>query len=163
MVDREPRSTQELLSVIEREWKALWDVVGRLTPQQMITPLEGGWSPKDHLAHLLEWIRILMDYRVAGRPAEEAMGLPAGMIERWDFDEMNAALFERDRKRSIEAVSDELNRGYAEATARLSSMPFETLIRIPEIGNGQPRLLDRVLGYTAEHFAEHRAILEQIL
>jgi hypothetical protein len=163
MVDHLPQSTAELLSAIDREWRALWGAVGRLTPEQMITRLEGGWSPKDHLAHLLEWIRILVDYRIAGRPAEEAMGLPAGMIERWDFDEMNAALFERDRKLSIEGVSDELKRAYAEVTGRLSSMPFETLIRVPETGKGQPRLLERVLGYTAEHFAEHRATIEATL
>jgi hypothetical protein len=162
-VDQPPRTTDELLSEIDHEWKALWDVVGRLTPEQVTSPLEGGWSPKDHLAHLMEWTRVLIEFRMDGKAPHEVMRLPPEMIDRWDFDEMNAALYERDRGLTIQAVSDELKGAYEEATNRLRSMPFDLLIQSGEPEGGGPRLLERVLGYTAEHFAEHRQTIQESL
>jgi hypothetical protein len=64
MSDPMPQSTPELLSEIEREWKELWRVVGRLTTEQMVAPDAGGWSPKDNLAHLTEWMNVLMGYHL---------------------------------------------------------------------------------------------------
>jgi hypothetical protein len=163
MVDQRPQNTAELLSTIDREWKELWEVVGRLTPEQVTTPLDGGWSPKDHLAHLAQWTRVLLDFRIDHRSPHEVMGLPVEMIERWNFDEMNAALLERDRARSMDAVTEELKAAYAELVKRLKSMPFEALTRQVEAGEGQPRLLERVLAYSAEHYAEHRGSIQATL
>ena len=58
-----PGSMPELLASIEHEWKLLWDVIGRLDETKMLAPDEGGWSPKDNLAHLSEWVIIW----IAGR------------------------------------------------------------------------------------------------
>ena len=57
-----PTSKAELMSEIEREWSALMDVIEQLSPEQMLTPDEGGWSPKDNLAHLTTWMNILLGY-----------------------------------------------------------------------------------------------------
>jgi len=151
----------ELLSDIEREWKALLGSVNRLSPQQMTTPDAGGWSPKDNLAHLAAWMRALMDYHMDGRPIEEVLDLPRNTGKEWDDDAVNAVVFRRNRDRSSEDVLKELNRVYMELNAKLRSRPFEELLK-----PGQPqgkRLLDYVLGNTTEHFAEHRATIEKAL
>jgi hypothetical protein len=60
-----PGSKADLMSAIRREWKSLMDVVAKLDVQQkMTTPDEGGWSPKDNLAHLAEWMNLLMGYHI---------------------------------------------------------------------------------------------------
>ena len=41
-----PQTKEEMLAEIQREWKALLAVVERLSPEQMVTPDAGGWSPK---------------------------------------------------------------------------------------------------------------------
>ncbi len=64
-----PKSTAELLNDIDHEWSALMHVVDQLTPEQMTTPDAGGWSPKDNLAHLTEWMKILLGYHMDKRPS----------------------------------------------------------------------------------------------
>ena len=164
MTEKLPQSMPELLSDIEREWKELWRVVGRLTPEQMITPDAGGWSPKDNLAHLAEWINALMGYHMDRRPAHEVMSLPEKVTRAWDFEVINPALFERNRDRSTEEVISELKRMYSALTLRLRSMPFEVLMQPRHADDPERRpLLNWILADTTEHFAEHRGTIEKLL
>ena len=162
MTERLPQSTTELVADIEREWNALWRAVERLTPEQMTAPDAGGWSPKDNLAHLAQWLRVLMGYRMDGRPAHEVMGVSSDVTRDWDFDAMNAVLLEQSRGQTTEAVLDDLKDVYGALIEKLRSIPFADLIKPPPADYPeQPRLLERVLGYTTEHFAEHRAMIEK--
>lgn len=163
MAENTPGNMAELLSGIEREWKALMAAVARLTPEQMTTPDAGGWSPKDNLAHLAAWLRALMEYHLDGRPIESVLDLPRDRKEEWDDDSVNAILFERNRGRSSEDVLKELNRDYMQLTAKLRTWPFEKLLQPgPSHPQGKP-LLGYVLGNTTEHFAEHRVTIEKVL
>ena len=62
-----PGNKSELLYVIEREWNLLMDVISKLNETQMTTPDDGGWSPKDNLAHLGEWMNIMLGYHIDRR------------------------------------------------------------------------------------------------
>ena len=159
-----PRSQSELLSQIEAEWKALMDVVAKLTPQQMTAPDEGGWSPKDNLAHLTEWLKALLGYHIEHRSGEEVLGIPKELAENFDFERVNAYMAERSRNRTIEDVLGELKKKYAETVATLGSMPFEELLqpRFPDDPEKAP-LLNWVLGNTTQHFQEHRENIEKML
>src|SRR3990172_2852590 len=92
-------SMGELLADIEREWTALMDVAARLSPGQMTAPDPGGWSPKDNLAHLDEWMNVLMGYHMDHRPAHEVLGVSPEITENWDMEVINPVLFERNRGR----------------------------------------------------------------
>lgn len=164
MTEPRPTNMAELLSGIEREWKALMHVVGRLTPDQMKTPDAGGWSPKDNLAHLAEWMKVLLGYHMEQRPAHEVLGVSPDVTAGWDFEVINRVLFERNRPRAVDQVQDELNRVYAELTAKLRAMPFDKLMMPRRADDPERRpMLDWVLGDTTEHFAEHRATIEKLL
>lgn len=164
MAERLPESTAELLSDIEREWKGLWRVIGRLTPEQMLAPDAGGWSPKDNLAHLAEWIKVLMGHHMDRRPAEQVMNLPVEVTRDWDMEVINPVLLERNRDRSTEDVEAELRRVYSELMLKLRSTPFEELMQPRHADDGEPQpLLTWILGDTTEHFAEHRATIEKLL
>ena len=157
------KSKAELMSQIEREWSALMDVVVRLSPAQMLTPDEGGWSPKDNLAHLTECMNILLGYYFEHRPSHEVMGVDPEVTADWDIEVMNAVMFERDRDQSVEQVLDELKSMYAKVHDRLEAMTIEDLLKpIFEDDPVRP-LINEVIGNTSDHFAEHRETIAKML
>ena len=166
MADEEwvPGSKAELISAIRREWKLLMDVAGKLDEQKMITPDEGGWSPKDNLAHLSEWMNSLMGYHIDRRSPEEVMGLTPEQAKGWDMEIINPVLYERNKERPIEDVLDELKLTYEKLLAKLDSMSFEDLLKPRHADDPTKRpLLMWVLGDTSEHFAEHREVIQRML
>jgi hypothetical protein len=166
MTDEEwiPGSKAELMSAIRHEWKLLMDVVEKLDEQKMTMPDQGGWSPKDNLVHLSEWMNSLMGYHIEKRPPEEVMRLTEEQTRDWDMEVINPVLFERNKDRSIEDIMDELKQTYEKLLAKLDAMSFEDLLkpRHPEDPEKRP-LLMWVLGDTTEHFAEHREVIERRL
>ena len=164
MADPElPENTSQLLLTIEYEWDKLMELVERLTPEQMTTPDEGGWSPKDNLSHLDEWMKMMLGSHIDRRPPHEVMGIPQDVTEPWGkFDEINAVLFARNRDRSTEDVLDGLKQTYTEVIARLQAMPFEDLMKPRHETDPKKRpLILWVLGDTSDHFAEHRENVEK--
>jgi len=159
-----PGSKAELTSAIRREWKRLMDVVNRLDEQKMTAPDEGGWSPKDNLAHLSEWMNSLMGYHMDKRPPHEVMRLTEEQTRDWDMEVINPVLFERNKDRSIEDILDELKQTYEKLLAKVDAMPFEDLLkpRYAEDPQKSP-LLMWVIGDTSDHFAEHREVIERAL
>ena len=159
-----PGSKDELMSAIRREWKLLMKVVEKLDEQKMTSLDEGGWSPKDNLAHLSEWMNSLMGYHIDKRPTEEVMRLTPEQTKDWDMEVINPVLYERNKDRSIKDVMDELKQTYEKLLAKLNAMSFEDLLapRHPNDPEKRP-LLMWVLGDTSEHFAEHREVIERML
>ena len=157
-----PGNKKELMSAIEREWNLLLQVAEKLTEQQMAAPDEGGWSPKDNLAHLSEWMKVLMGYHLDHRPSHEVLGVSEDATKDWDMEVINPILFERNRGRSRQDVLDELRAVYKQMLGKLDSMSFEDLLkpRHPEDPEKRPVLM-WVLGDTSEHFLEHRETIER--
>ena len=157
-----PGNKKELISAIEREWNLLIQLAEKLTDEQMTKPDEGGWSPKDNLAHLTEWMNALMGYHLDRRPRHEAMNLPEEVIKDWDFDIINPALFERNQNRSRKEVMDELKGTYKKLYDKLNAMSFEDLLKPRHDDDPEKRpVLLWVLGDTTEHFLEHRETIER--
>ena len=166
MADEEwvPGSKEELMADIRREWKRLMDVVAKLDEQKMTTPDEGGWSPKDNLAHLSEWMNSMMGYHIDKRPAHEVMRLTEEQTRDWDMEIINPVLYERNKDRSIEDVMDELKQTYEKVLAKLDAMSFEDLMKPRHADDPEKRpLLLWVIGDTSGHFAEHREVIERML
>ncbi|MEW5939250.1 MAG: ClbS/DfsB family four-helix bundle protein [Chloroflexota bacterium] len=160
-----PGDKKELLSAIEREWTLLMEIVARLDEAQMTAPDAGGWSPKDNLAHLAEWMKIQLGYHMDRRPAHEVMGVPPEVTAGdWDFDAINRVLLEKNRNRAVEDVLGELKRVYAQTLERVNSTPFEELLkpRWPDHPDSLP-VLAYLIGNTSGHFAEHRETIEKTL
>ena len=159
-----PGSKNELMAALRREWKLLMDVVAKLDETKMTAPDEGGWSPKDNLAHLSEWMNSLMGYHMDQRPAHEAMRISEEAAQGWDMEVINPILFERNKDRSTEDVLDELKRVYDTLVAKLEATPFEDLMKPRHANDPEKRpLLMWVLGDTTEHFEEHRHVIEKML
>jgi hypothetical protein len=159
-----PGSKNDLMSAIKREWNLLMAVVAKLDETKMTTPDEGGWSPKDNLAHLSEWMNSLMGYHMDQRPASEVMRIPEEAAKGWDMEVINPILFDRNKDRSIEDVLGELRSTYDTLLAKLDAMSFDDLMRPRHMNDPEKRpLLLWVIGDTSDHFAEHRATIEKML
>jgi hypothetical protein len=127
-------------------------------------PDAGGWSPKDNLAHLSEWMTILMGHHMDRRPAHEVMGVEPEVVKGWDMEVINPVLFARSRNRSVQEVLDEVRRVYAKLINKLEGTSFEELLKPRHADDPEKRpVLMWVLGDTTEHFAEHRAMIEKML
>src|SRR4030095_10719822 len=166
MTDEEwiPGSKAELISAIRREWKQLMDVGQKTDEQKMTTPDEGGWSPKDNLAHLSEWMNSMMGYHIDKRPPHEVMRMTEEQTRDWDMEVINPVLFERNKDRSIEDVLEELKQTYEKVLAKLDGMSFEELLAPRHADDPEKRpLLMWVIGDTSGHFAEHREVIERML
>jgi len=159
-----PGTKAELMSGIQREWKLLMNLVAKLDEQKMTAPDAGGWSPKDNLAHLAEWMNVLMGYHMDRRPSHEVFGVPEEVTKDWDMEVINPVLFERNKNRSSEDVLGHLKQVYDELVAKLDAVSFEDLLKPRHAEDPEKRpLLLWVLGDTTEHFAEHRATIEKML
>ena len=123
-----PQSKNELMSAIRREWAMLMEVAAGLTEKQMLSADAGGWSPKDNLAHLSEWMKILMGHHMDRRPAHEVMDLPEEITRGWDMEVINPELFERNKDRTTDEVLSELRTVYDLLMAKLETMSFEDLL-----------------------------------
>lgn len=159
-----PGNKKELMSAIGREWKLLIELAESLTDGQMSAPDAGGWSPKDNLAHLAEWMSILMGYHIDKRPAHEVIGISEDVVRGWDMEVINPVLFERNKSRPRGEVMGMLKQAYVKLEARLESMSFEDLLKPRHADDPEKRpLLLWVLGDTTEHFQEHRETIEREL
>jgi hypothetical protein len=160
-----PENKNELMSAIRREWKSLMDAVEKLTQANRMTALdEGGWSPKDNLAHLSEWLNLLMGHHMDRRPAHDVMRIPEEAAEGWDMEVINPMLFARNKDRSVEDVLEELRQTYDTLLAKLESISFDDLMKPRHANDPEKRpLLLWVLGDTTGHFAEHRGTIEKML
>jgi len=162
--DTLPNSKAELMSEIEHQWSILMEVVEQLSSEQMHTPDQGGWSPKDNLAHLTVWMNILLGYYLDQRPAHEVIGVDPEVTADWDFEVMNDVMFKRDRHLPFEQVLADLKSTYAKVHARLDSMSFEDLMKPRDANDSQKGLMiGSVIGNTSEHFEEHRETIEKML
>lgn len=159
-----PGNMRELLASIEHEWKLLWDVIARLDETKMTAPDKEGWSPKDNLAHLSEWMNVLMGYHLDRRPSHEVLRVSEDVTKDWDMEVINPVLFERNHNRSTQDVLDELRRVYATLMEKLKGMSFDDLLKPRHADDPEKRpVLLWVLGDTTDHFAEHRATIEKML
>jgi len=160
-----PGSKAELMSAIKREWNLLMDAVAKLEAQKkMTTPDEGGWSPKDNLAHLAEWMNLLIGHHIDKHPAHEVFGFSEEVTKGWDMEVINPVLFARNKDRSTDDVLNQVKQVYGKLLAKLESMSFEDLLKPRHADDPQKRpLLLWVLGDTTEHFSEHRQTIEKML
>ena len=160
-----PENKNELMSAIRREWKSLMDVVAKLeAANKLTTPDEGGWSAKDNLAHLAEWMKALMGYHMDRRPSHEVFRVPEEVTKGWDMEVINPVLFERNKDRATQDVLDELKHVYAELVSKLEAMSYEDLLMPRHADDPEKRpLILWVIGDTSDHFAEHRETIEKLL
>lgn len=155
----------ELMERIHASWAALVQTIGRLSDAQVTAPgPDGGWSVKDHLAHVTAWEQKLLAM-VGGRPAHEGLQLDEATYLATDLDGMNAIIYERARELSLPEVLAAFRRSHEQVVAALEGLTEADLARpyTPGDPTDTRRLVDGIVGNTYEHYLEHQGWIEALI
>ena len=145
-----PRTIAAVQERIAGERAQLEALVGRLTEAQLTQPApDGGWSVKDHLAHLGAWQRYLLAV-LEHQPTSVAFGLDQARLQALDTDGINAHLYQRDKDRPLREVLADFRDVYERVVAALA--------RLDDADVGP--LLGKIAANSYEHDAEHRAWIQ---
>jgi hypothetical protein len=162
MEDRRITTQSELLSAIDTGWASLTDAFSQLSEAQLTDPTDTeGWTGKDHLIHLAAWERSIV-YLLASKPRHAGLGVDEALYLTGDDDAINAVIQSQHRDISLADALAELRRVHTELRAVLDGLRDADVHKMysdylpdePGEENGTP-IIDRVLGNTSEHFAEH--------
>lgn len=149
----EPISKAELLNAIRVERQKLEQTLARLDQAQMTEPrVEGEWSVKDILAHLVAW-----EGRMVRWLGEAHRGQVPQIPATWDdVHQLNAQSYREQRDRSLEDVLLDFHRSYREALETVEAFPEGDLVDPDRFvwRKGQP-LWVMVAANTSWHYKEH--------
>ena len=148
----------ELRKRIDDGWRELEDAFEGLDEAAFSTPQdEGGWTIRDHLAHLGAWER-LVTCRLEGRLEDErhVVGLNEQEYESLEIDALNEHIVRSSRDRATGEVIRDLREGHAGVLEALDGVETERLGR-PWLPHRPDRgaLWQTVAGNTFEHYEEH--------
>jgi uncharacterized protein (TIGR03083 family) len=159
-----PKDKADLMNRIQREWSALLHTVENRSHEQMTRPGPGGWSIKDHIAHLAEWERFLLLNQFEGHPPHQALQVDRATLEQSDEDGLNVILFERNRDRSLPDALADLHQTHAQLLAALEQIPDGGLTQPSyAIGPDMRPVIIWVVDNTYEHYEEHRKTIQAII
>jgi hypothetical protein len=169
--ETQPQDTEELLARIAEGWAVLHQRIAPLSPAQLTTPgPDGGWSVKDHLAHLATWEGMLVAL-VEGKPIHTAFGTSRAEYAALEStDALNAVIAGQHRDESLEEVLQQQEETHAQVVAKIGALADEDLSKPitffqPDDPDGPDErpVLVKIIGDTYEHYAEHLPWIEVIL
>ena len=165
----EPRTKAELLPRIETARAALDDLIASLSDDQLVSPApDGGWSVKDHLAHLTAWeagIAALLQHK----PRYAAMQMDAATYRNTDKNGLNAIIHQRTSRHSLQEVREAFRQGQQALADAVSDLSAADLLETyshyqpdePGDDSGAP-IVGWITGNTCDHYDEHRAWIEAL-
>jgi hypothetical protein len=161
-----PQDKAELMARIRRGRAALLELIGNLSDARMTAPgKDGGWSIKDHVAHLTAWERLALA-RLQGYPEREPaiVGMDEASYEAADLDGVNAAIYQRHKDEPLVAVRAAFDTATDEVLAVVEGMTWEELLRptFPSDPDAE-LLLENVVGNTYGHWAEHTPWIQELI
>jgi uncharacterized damage-inducible protein DinB len=165
----EPRNKAELLARIESSRRALLARLGAETEVALVVAgPDGGWSVKDHIAHIAAWERYLAAL-LTGVDRWTEMGLTAAPSPP-DETAINEAIYERNKDLSLRQVYAGWDAAHQMVLRAVEAMSEEDLMQpfshfVPgATGEG---VADPIVGWingnTWGHYEEHAAWIEDDL
>jgi hypothetical protein len=151
--DAIPTSADDILEEVHAARAEIEAIIDELSDEQMTQVQDdGGWTIKDHLAHIADWQRRGLGV-IEGRPAWEAMGIDKETYQSLDIDGVNEILYERNRDRSLPEVLTEFRKTQEKVVLTLEQMNEDDLER--EIPTGFNERHPRIIDIARENFAGH--------
>jgi hypothetical protein len=157
-----PRTKAEFLDKLAQGWQMLDDAIKQYTDEQLTQPRDlGGWSAKDHLAHLIRWEAGMLAL-LNKHPRWEGMRIST---EVWnaEFDEMNAVMQQEDKDIPLADVLAGLKQMHERFTAKVEETPEADLYKpyvffqpfaTHRADDTRPAIM-WMIGNSYEHYAEH--------
>lgn len=170
MEDSEPRTKAALVARIEAARRQLDETIQSLSAGEMEAPgPDGGWSVKDHIAHLTVWERGIAAL-LRREPRWEAMGLDRETVLAGDEESINHLLHRQHHARPLDEVLVAFRQGQRELSDALAPLEDADLLKTyssyqpeePGEDRGDP-IVGWIAGNTYAHYEEHQRYIEQLL
>jgi hypothetical protein len=145
-----------LLDAMRTGYTALENTLSPLDEAQMTTPgVNGTWSIKDNIAHIVTWQRILLDRLLAAARDETPTSYGSDSAGE-DIDRLNEQFYQQNKSRQLAGVLADFRSIYAQIEEAVQSTSEEDLIDPQRFtwAKGIP-LWRYVAGDTYEHYLEH--------
>jgi len=146
---------KDLLEEIQFERTALDETLALLTPRQMTLPgvTRGGWSVKDVLAHLAHWQKMNLEWYAAGQRGETP-AVPAPGFTWRDLPRLNAAIYRKHHRRSLQAVVQDYRVHHERVIALIETLSDTDLVVPGRVAWTGPSwtLSDYLRANTAAHY-----------
>lgn len=114
-------TTAAVLSQIRASRAKLERLITELDEAALTKPgPDGGWSVKDHLAHLTAWRRMVLGY-MDGKPRAEGLGIDPQISATGSEEDLNAAVEAKHKAQPLAQVVAEFRQVYDALTARLAT------------------------------------------
>lgn len=153
-----PETRDEVLANIREARAELEASFAGLSQETLTGPVTaGGWSIKDHLAHIAEWQRRGLAI-IAGKDHAEGFGLDREIFNQLaDVHAINELLFQRHKDRPLGEVIEDFRTTHQRVEATIQSMTDEVLLRplAGEVSERFPRVVDVVNFNFARHDRAH--------
>ena len=156
--DRLPRTLTELLELLARERLALERAAADLSDEALVAT-SGGWSVKDHLAHVAAWERRLVG-EVLGDHAVARFGLDEDTFSTMNGDVLNAMLHARHGDDPPAVVRAEFHAAGEALRATLAELSDPDLMQPVRPDDPQVDALVELIAWdTFWHYPDHIAAI----
>ncbi|MBI4220669.1 MAG: DinB family protein [Chloroflexi bacterium] len=159
-----PGDRKELQRRLDSAWAELAAAYRSAAPAALsASPQGGGWSAKDHLAHISVWLKVIAA-RIDGKPENQIFGMDLTTFWNSNTDQLNEAAQRLNAGRGAGDVLRELREMHASVSARIGKLTDAQLARPtwpdrPERG----QLVDAIVGDTYAHYIEHVPDIRRLL
>jgi hypothetical protein len=161
----DPRNKQELRENIVWGGQMIEKIINSLSPQGLAEPgPDGGWSVKDHIAHLATWHGKAVSM-MEGTPDYELMGLTKEESDQNDTDGINAIIYQHNRDKTLDQVLQDYRRTQQQVLDVLDAFPEKELMREypSRTSSDVYHLQDFIIGNTYGHVQEHLEWIDALL
>jgi hypothetical protein len=152
-----PGTREDVLEEIRASRAEVEAIIDNLSEKQMTQSTDdGGWSIKDHLAHITAWQQHGLAV-INGHQPYEAIGVDQETYESLDMHGINEIIYKRNRDRSLSDVMSDFNRTHTKVLAAIERMNDDELQQeITTRYTHAPRTIaDLALGHFAGHDNDH--------
>ena len=147
-----------LMQHLTQERERLERTINTTSDAKLSEPgLDGGWSAKDAMAHLVFWEGSMLD-RIRRASAGERIERPERTPEEWDtfINQRNDDAYAQARDRSPDDVRSAFAASYQEVLDTLAALTDAQIFHPDGISaNLGFNVVDLIAGDTYEHYSEH--------
>ncbi len=154
----QPERQEEVLANIRAARAELEAAFAGVSEEKLTGPVtDGGWTIKDHLAHIAEWQRRALALLDGKHPAD-GFQIDQETFEQFaDVHEINEHLFQRNRDRSLSDVIEDFRQTHQQVINRVEAMSDKDLQAelVGKIALRFPRVVDLLNYNVARHDRSH--------
>jgi hypothetical protein len=162
---------QDLIAYTATAWDAFVACVDGLPDDRWTGPKDAaGWSVKDHVAHVTNWDRAVIEQLRNGMPMQATLGISDAAWSADSWDPMNDEIRRLAVDDSVQAVKAARDATWADLVALLGELGEDQLARPGAeagLGVGERPLSEPVLQVLADywggHYGGHLACIKAIV